>query len=67
MPEKFSLLALRFLRVLLNCYMRMPFGILSGNIKLLYELLLLGFVALEKLLCPDTTGVLLKAVYIWNF
>ena len=66
-PEKFSIFALRFLRVLLNWYIRIPFGILLVKIEVLHELLLFDFVTSEKLLIPGATGVLLKAVYLWDF
>ena len=66
-PGKFSIFALRFLRVLLNWYIRIPFGILSLKTKVLYELVLFDFVTSEKLLCPGTTVVLLKAVFLWDF
>ena len=55
---KFSIFALRFLRALLNWYIRIHFGMLSLKIKVLYEFVLL---------CPDTNGVLLKAVCLCDF
>ena len=66
-PGRFSILALRFLRVLLNWYIRIPLGILSVKIRVFYELLLFNFVTSEKLLCPGTTDVLLKAVFLLDF
>ena len=66
-PGKFSMSALRFLRVLLNWYTRVAFGILSLESKVLYELIIFDFVSSEKLLCPGTTGVLLKADCLWDF
>ena len=66
-PRRFSIFALRFLRVLLNLYIRITFGILSLKIKVLYELVLFGFATSEKLSCSGISGILLKAVCLWGF